>query len=102
MTELLPCPFCGGEGIEKWADGGRAINWIECSDCGAKGPWAKIGHDGSGARNWNTRAAPKELAHRIGQLKNDYEGAEAIAALDEAQEIVTQATKNPGSDEPGS
>lgn len=56
--ELLPCPFCGGAGIEKWADGGAAINWIQCGDCGAKGPHSgRIGHDGSGSRNWNRRAA---------------------------------------------
>jgi len=60
MTDkLFPCPFCGGVAAEKLADGGAAINWIECQDCGAKGPWAKVGHDGRGSRNWNTRPAPK-------------------------------------------
>ena len=54
--ELLPCPFCGGDGQEKWAHNGRAFCWIECADCGAKGAWARVGHDGSGTRNWNTRA----------------------------------------------
>ena len=55
--ELKPCPFCGGEGIEKWADGGAAINWIQCGGCGAKGPHSgRIGHDGSGLRNWNRRS----------------------------------------------
>lgn len=53
---LKSCPFCGGTGEIKWADGGSAMNWVQCKSCGAKGPWGRIGHDGSGVRNWNSRA----------------------------------------------
>lgn len=53
--ELLPCPFCGGEAKLVWADGGSAMCWGQCAVCGSKGAWARVGHDGSGTRNWNYR-----------------------------------------------
>lgn len=32
MTELLPCPFCGGRPVRT----GGIYNWIECETCVAK------------------------------------------------------------------
>ena len=85
--ELKPCPFCGGTASEKWAEGGAAINWYACDDCGAKGPWTRIGHDGSGMRNWNTRsdlalAAQGALLEKAAALLDQYEGAPCLP-LDE-------------------
>lgn len=53
---LKPCPFCGGPGEQKWAGGGKAIAWIACQHCGAKGPWTRVGHGGCPFENWNKRA----------------------------------------------
>jgi len=34
MTELLPCPFCGGEAIVVKTE--RCARYIECWDCGGR------------------------------------------------------------------
>jgi Lar family restriction alleviation protein len=43
MSDLLPCPFCGGKAsVREWSDderNGYAQHWqISCSQCGAKAP----------------------------------------------------------------
>lgn len=50
---LRPCPFCGGQAIDKLSNG---WGWIECRACGAKGPAERIGHGGDPDRAWNARA----------------------------------------------
>ena len=60
MTELKPCPFCGGradlvlvDGCESW----RAH--IECTECGAESPtvWWMDDEDfkGTAVKKWNRR-----------------------------------------------
>ena len=73
-SDLLPCPFCGSEGEEKWSKDSRPIHWIECSNCGAKGPWGYVPHGGSGTDEWNKRAATYE-AERDGnkRLREGYQ-----------------------------
>jgi hypothetical protein len=53
MAELKPCPFCGGAPKEKLSNGWM---WIECRDCGAKGPAERFGHGGNHDGAWNKRA----------------------------------------------
>ena len=84
--ELLPCPFCGGDGQEKWAHNGKAFCWIECADCGAKGAWARVGHDGSGARNWNTRA---DLAPQITEEMVERAVAAALPEMQRREAVMT-------------
>lgn len=48
MTELLPCPFCGGTHLE--CGGDDKIVYCRCLDCDATGP------DHYGNSDWNTRA----------------------------------------------
>ncbi len=52
MTDLKPCPFCGGEPKSKLSNGWM---WIECRDCGAKGPAERFGHGGDHDGAWNKR-----------------------------------------------
>lgn len=63
-TRLLPCPFCGGDGLfdcdlrdgyENYKDDPDAYAYtIRCRCCAAEGGWAK---SASGAqRLWNSRA----------------------------------------------
>ena len=55
MSELNPCPFCGGEArpmAQHWDDGSH-IWWVECRVCGAE---AKRCDDGLEAIDaWNAR-----------------------------------------------
>lgn len=54
MIDLLPCPFCGGEPIQRG-------DFIECARCSAQGPTDRETKTG-----WNTRAdgAAKDLLAR--------------------------------------
>ena len=59
MTETLKnCPFCGGTPKEKLSHGWM---WIECRDCGAKGPAERFGHGGNHDGAWNKRAPGANL-----------------------------------------
>lgn len=57
MTGLRGCPFCDdGYPEMRWSDYPPGVTqdyWVECSECGAKGPYA---HDEKTAvENWNRR-----------------------------------------------
>lgn len=63
MTELLPCPFCGGEAYEREHAFRNTHSWsmIICDDCGAS--VQRAGLDGTyecakqaAIEAWNTRA----------------------------------------------
>ena len=53
-SELLPCPFCGGEaGVMQQSK----VNWaVMCHVCGAEGGW---GNATDAIEQWNRRAAPQ-------------------------------------------
>lgn len=51
MTELKPCPFCGGKaGLEQISD----AYWVECGKCGASSVFC--GQPEPAIDAWNTRA----------------------------------------------
>ena len=71
---LLPCPFCGGEC--GWDDTGANVGpftaWVECLDCGARGP-KKIKDHLSDAANyvmsaWNTR--PSDATAMVKEVRD--------------------------------
>lgn len=53
VVTLLPCPFCGGEGIV--TQGNICDSWIACQKCGSEGPWRNTEAEAIAA--WNTRTA---------------------------------------------
>jgi Lar family restriction alleviation protein len=53
-TELLPCPFCGGEGRHE-PEGRSPGYWIQCQQCRAQSD--DRGSPEMAAKAWNTRAA---------------------------------------------
>ena len=72
MSELKPCPFCGGEGV---ADGVIAY-WVSCGNfCG--GQTSSYTSKDSAVEAWNTRATPPELA-------------EALAKIERVRELVVE------------
>lgn len=62
MTELLPCPFCGGEArLSKDAFGNTILEWVYCMSCGAQ---CGNGYtEAEAIAAWNTRA------ERVGERK---------------------------------
>lgn len=76
MTELKPCPFCGGEASPNgkvryspsyegtWADGSKVTDafFVNCIKCGADNR-AHLGHQtkAQAIAAWNTRASDKEV-----------------------------------------
>jgi hypothetical protein len=59
MSELKPCPFCGGYHV---TNEGVTNKSIHCVDCGSYGPSPAYDIDSHGEpidASWNTRAAPK-------------------------------------------
>jgi hypothetical protein len=78
---LLPCPFCGGEGIEKAEDGGVYPNYfVRCAGCKVR-IWGSDNPEVVRAR-WNTRATTpatgdgqdRKFAFRDGQFVNRVSG----------------------------
>ena len=53
MTDLKPCPFCGGEPEHETHSDGMAS--VHCVDCGVRSRRGVYAFDG-GAEEWNTRA----------------------------------------------
>lgn len=58
MTELKPCPFCGGEAevMETWAYG-CAEKHIQCKKCAIRTQSVPFRQKGVATRAWNRRVA---------------------------------------------
>jgi Lar family restriction alleviation protein len=64
MTELKPCPFCGGgtkvfKRIDRDKEQSLYLYWIDCSnrECGVQFPLGERSEE-SAIEKWNTRTAP--------------------------------------------
>jgi len=58
MAELEPCPFCGGEEIERHPD---EHVMMSCARCEASGPIVSFGRPMTPEENWNTRSDRTQL-----------------------------------------
>lgn len=65
MTELKPCPFCGGNAkLARDVTCGYETFWAFCTDCHAQ---ANYGHsEAEAARTWNVRADDQSQAAAYG------------------------------------
>lgn len=52
MSDLLPCPFCGGENVSLSESG----LWVMCDNCEGDGPTAASGLCKTPREGWNRRA----------------------------------------------
>lgn len=100
--ELLPCPFCGGDGAISEDDRGRA-RYVSCDACEADGPtfepdrtkaiWAHHRRQGV-VDAWNRRTArtlTPEQVERARALSGRYTiGNRSASMLDEAIELLRE------------
>lgn len=64
MSELKPCPFSTGKPHDLMImSSGQARMWMECMQCGARGPMAGTRAEAIAA--WNRRASPPEDVRRM-------------------------------------
>lgn len=61
VRAMKPCPFCGSRGELRWEEAGAAIAWVQCTGCGAKSGWARLGHGDDPVSIWNTRTADADV-----------------------------------------
>lgn len=103
MSELKPCPFCGGEAridTEYDMDGFGNFHKIECKSCGAssKAHFATQGNEcpqyyAEVRDEWQKRAVNTALTehNRLLQLENEQlakDKAELVEALQESQQVM--------------
>lgn len=54
-TNLLSCPFCGGEGFLE-NDNDDNETYVGCLECFARGEWFNAEHEDRAIEAWNKRA----------------------------------------------
>ena len=68
MSELLNCPFCGGEAvIQKLSD--STLSFAVCVECRMRTPTLQDGK--TAMRVWNTRTPMDNIVEKLEELKNE-------------------------------
>ena len=91
MTELKPCPFCGGESelTTRRVNSGRTLYRYRCASCHAAiGHWhgGISGHEWTAAEAWNTRADDYRQAAEYWQRM--YEESRANADSEQEKDVT--------------
>jgi Lar family restriction alleviation protein len=92
MSELLPCPFCGGTDLKiktGMIDGEHAVSAVYCMTCAGSGAFAEI--QDHAVETWNRRAPPPgdgALREAEEQLKR---GVLLVALLRDAMKLLDVA-----------
>lgn len=74
MTELKPCPFCGGTNLKIKGGIGKYVRCLDC-DNGAHFPErGSTANEGDAIKAWNTRAERTCHLERIPYEPGEYEG----------------------------
>ncbi|MCP4493269.1 MAG: hypothetical protein GY820_39095 [Gammaproteobacteria bacterium] len=55
MTDLLPCPFCGGEAELSCDENDHYVCCKDCCSMGEQYYWKDKDHDKRAIKAWNTR-----------------------------------------------
>ena len=55
MSELLPCPFCGGNAALSWDDTSK-LSFGECIECGTESGHAENYDNAKAVEQWNKRS----------------------------------------------
>ncbi len=82
MSELKPCPFCGGSNITEEA----SISVVFCADCG--------GEKDTDMGSWNTRPIEDALTARIAELEAERRWIPVSERLPEDCERVLVRARN--------
>ena len=86
MSDLKPCPFCGAAAFYRGFSGGtpfKAVGWVQCSACEAKGPARQdeISAEPAAAGAWNRVALGNEVLRLREALQSAVAGTQRAAGL---------------------
>ncbi|MGM4906305.1 Lar family restriction alleviation protein [Tardiphaga sp. 866_E4_N2_1] len=89
MSELLPCPFCGGNAeLQQSKDHGFVRRFVYCQPCGARSP--NYHEDGNATYWWNTRHPAPETSCSASAVTIDRKHYDAL--IHEHQELTAIRT----------